>query len=105
MRWFDDRGIRTKLLGSFAILCALLALVGYMGVRTGQGIMVDQDEITHDHIPSMVAMYDARVALLTVQSGVQAAALTDDPAERNALVQDARGHLAKLDGALDAFRA
>jgi hypothetical protein len=51
-RVVTDRSIRVKLLGSFAVICASLAAVGFVGIHTAQSLKANLDFVAKEQMPS-----------------------------------------------------
>ena len=45
MQWFHDRGTSVKLLGSSGLICAIMGVVGWMGVNTAQRVKGSLNEV------------------------------------------------------------
>ncbi|MCC6176259.1 MAG: MCP four helix bundle domain-containing protein, partial [Chloroflexi bacterium] len=105
MGWFENRSIRVKLLGSFAAVCAVMALVGYIGVTTAQGIKGRLDEVNSDLMPGAAALSDAQVNIVQVQRDVRSSILVDDQKEIEALRARVKDDFARVEAALTAYKA
>ena len=104
MRWIQDRGTATKMLLSFALVCALMAVVGAVGATTASGIEQRLVTVGDVNLPGIRALNQTRVAMITVQRDLRSALLTDDPVETTALVTSARTALRTMDEAYQAYK-
>ncbi|MGE3268426.1 MAG: methyl-accepting chemotaxis protein [Chloroflexota bacterium] len=103
MSWFHDRGTLAKLLGSFGLICAIMALVGFIGLQTATGVKRNLDSVGRNSVPSVVAVQKTRYALTAAQRDLRGAIVTDDAAEGAALVDNARKRVAEMDEQWKAY--
>jgi hypothetical protein len=89
MRWFHDRSTLAKLLGTFAVLCAVMGIVGYLGVNTAQAIKADVDNATGNLLPSALAAAAIDGSLNDVRVNVRSATMTSDAKQTAQFVQTA----------------
>jgi CHASE3 domain sensor protein len=52
MRRISDFRLGWKLLGSFGVVCTLLAVVGGVGLWTSASVKVNLDQVATDNLPS-----------------------------------------------------
>src|SRR6478752_1558386 len=71
MGWFVNRGVRTKLMLSFGLVCVLMLFVGGLGLKTVAGIREDEENIAGNSLPSTVALGRANAALVWAQRDVR----------------------------------
>jgi len=76
LRWVRERGTRDKLLGTVGGLCLVIALVGYLGLRTAMGMLTSLTYFEQVLVPSNVAAVSAREGLRNAR---QQASLAADP--------------------------
>src|SRR5215211_2048798 len=84
--WFLNRGVRTKLMLSFGLVCVLLLFVGALGIKTAAGIRDDEEKIAHNNLPSVVALAKANAAIVRAQRDVRSAVLLEDQKQSDALL-------------------
>lgn len=70
MHWFHDRSTLVKLLGTFAIICVLMVMVGYNGFVTAQGIQANLDYAHQNLLPTTVSLLTARVNIISAQRDI-----------------------------------
>ncbi|MCC6177053.1 MAG: MCP four helix bundle domain-containing protein [Chloroflexi bacterium] len=105
MRWFHDLGTLKKLLGSFGLICAVMALVGYLGIHTAANVREDLDDVGDNNVPSMVALLKTETALAEVQRDIRSAILSSDRREIDALRAKVTTGLAEADQNWATFKA
>jgi methyl-accepting chemotaxis protein len=95
MDWFDRLGLRWKLLSSFGVVLALLALVGGIGLaRLGQ--MHDAvDDLYERHMLGLARIMQANVDVVASGRAEKDAILADDRAEVERHAASARDHLGR----------
>src|SRR4051794_26430835 len=105
MGWFLDRGVRTKLMMSFGMVCALMVFVGGLGIYTAAGLKEDEGEIGRNNLPSTVALARASAAMLRAQRDVRTAILVEDPKQVEALLASTQAHVDDATKSMAAYRA
>jgi methyl-accepting chemotaxis protein len=105
MRWLSDLRVRTKLLGSFLVICAILVGAGYLGVTTAQGIKAHLDTVSLNLLPSAVALADTQANLIRAQRDIRSAVLVDDQREIDEFVQKFKQEAATAEAAFAAYQA
>jgi len=104
MSWFNNRSIRTKLLGSF------IAVVALLGVATGFAILAIQQAVDnmgelHDtHVLGLVTLDEAKQELLLSNVTTMDALLADSPSEAAAIVTEAAAHVTATKRLLTEYR-
>ena len=89
MLWFHNVSTLAKLLGTFAALCAVMGIVGYLGVSTAQAIKADVDNATGNLLPGALAAAAIDGSLNDIRVNVRSAALTSDAKQTAEFVQSA----------------
>ncbi|MCC6178130.1 MAG: Tar ligand binding domain-containing protein [Chloroflexi bacterium] len=105
MRWFHNLGIQTKLLGTFGTVCAIMALVGYLGISTAQSINAQLNDANTVNIPSVDALATTQASFLRAQRDVRSVIQATDPGEANALFAKVKDSLRESDEAWAAYKA
>ncbi|HEY8476574.1 MAG TPA: methyl-accepting chemotaxis protein [Chloroflexota bacterium] len=105
MSWFHDRSTMVKLLVTFGLLCAVLAVVGYFGLSTAEGIQRHLTSVSKDNLPSAIALGKVQASVLRAQRDIRTALLTDDPQERQTALQNVQSRLSTLKEAMAAYKA
>jgi methyl-accepting chemotaxis protein len=105
MRWLHDRGTFTKLLGSFAVVCALLGFAGWEGIRTAEEIEHRLSFMGEVTVPSIQELHHTRAAVLTAQRDARGALLATDPQEVSRSVESTRAALSALDRHFARYKA
>ncbi|MGI9147643.1 MAG: putative bifunctional diguanylate cyclase/phosphodiesterase [Chloroflexota bacterium] len=76
-RWWQF-GLLGQLLAAFSTVCAVLAVVGFIGIATALSIKAGLDEVGKHQVPSTVRLGATRQALIAAQRDLLNALLTDD---------------------------
>src|SRR3712207_1688713 len=97
MQWFHDRGALAKLLGSFGAVCAVMALVGWMGLSTAQGINEKLEGVGGNNLPSIRALNRTKAAIVTAQRDIRSAILVEDMADVQAQLGNVKQGVAAID--------
>ena len=93
MQWFHNRSTLTKLLGTFASVCVLMAIVGYMGISTAQSIKAGLDEVGGSVLPSTRSIATAQYNLAKAQRDIRTAVLSHDKASTDAAITKMKGEI------------
>jgi len=105
MRWFHDRSTRVKLLGTFALVCAVMAGVGYLGMDTAQGVMAKLDTAGNVMVPGALSLATAEINLVKAQRDAEGAVLASDPQQVKALLDKMSAELTKSEQGWAAYKA
>ncbi|MFN8633819.1 MAG: methyl-accepting chemotaxis protein [Chloroflexota bacterium] len=105
MQWFHDRGTLSKLLGSFLAVCAIMGVVGWLGVSTARNINDNLNDVGGDNVPTILALAATRSALLNAQVEIRSSTMTNDSELTSQYLANARRFLADSDKAFAAFTA
>jgi methyl-accepting chemotaxis protein len=84
MGWFNDLGIRWKLLGGFGALLAALLAVGGLGLRQFLAAGAATERVAGVEMAAVETALDAQVQLLTMQRELRQALLVDGEEARRA---------------------
>ncbi|HWR14514.1 MAG TPA: methyl-accepting chemotaxis protein [Terriglobales bacterium] len=82
MTWFANLKISTKLLGSFVIVAAIAAVIGWMGLSTSAKMAAVSSDVHKNHLISMRELLKANHAFLSARIAIRDSLLTSSPAER-----------------------
>ena len=63
MQWFHNRGTFARLLGSFGVVCTIMAVVGWMGISATQFVRASFEEVSDVRLPSIRALNYATAAI------------------------------------------
>jgi methyl-accepting chemotaxis protein len=74
----SNLSVRHKFLGVLGIVCLVVLLVGYLGVRTAQGMNAELNRVESDVLPGVLALSRTREAALRTQSDLLNALLAVD---------------------------
>jgi methyl-accepting chemotaxis protein len=105
MRWFNDRGILAKLLGTFATLCVVMGFVGYLGINTAQAIKGQLDAMSDDLLPSTRYLGTAEINVVKAQRDLNAAVLVSDQQQQDSLVTKVNGEISTAEQSFAAYNA
>src|SRR4051812_44280529 len=105
MQWFHDRGTLAKLLGSFMVVCAVMAAVGWMGLSTAQQVKSRLDGVGGNNVPGILSLAKTRAGLLTAQRDIRTAILVSDRKDIDTWLTSTRAALADADKAYAAYAA
>ncbi|MGE3268718.1 MAG: methyl-accepting chemotaxis protein [Chloroflexota bacterium] len=105
MGWLHNRGTLAKLLGSFALVCVLLGIVGWVGIDTAQGIERRLELVGNNSLPSVRALNQVRIVVLTIQRDLRSALLAADSQDTARYLQAARAGFSHLDQAFTTYKA
>jgi methyl-accepting chemotaxis protein len=98
-------GIQFKLLGSFLVVCALTAVVAYVGAATAQTVKANLDNVGGNLLPTTMALASVSGNIFQAQRDIRAAVLVSDQKEIEALVAKTRAELAASEKAWAAYKA
>ena len=105
MSWFNNRSIRTKLLGSFIAVVALLGVATGFAILAIQQAVDDMGEMHDTHLKGVVAVGEAEQAVQASAAVTLEALVADSPAASAAIVTEASSHLTVAKAKLAEFRA
>jgi methyl-accepting chemotaxis protein len=105
MSWFSNLRLRVKLLGSFGLVCLIMAIVGGLGVSTAQRLETNLNGLGLNELPSTIALGETQSNLLLGQRGIRSAILADDPQAIKTYVDAGRKGLDDSDSALATYLA
>jgi methyl-accepting chemotaxis protein len=105
MGWFVNRGVRTKLMLSFGLVCVLMLFIGGLGLKTVAGIREDEENIAANSLPSTVALGRANAAMVRAQRDVRSAVIAEDQKQTDAYLASVQTQLDEMTKALAAYRA
>ena len=105
MQWFHDRGTLAKLLGSFTVVCAVMAVVGWMGLSAAQSVKSNLDGVGKNDVPGILSLAKTRAGLLTAQRDIRTAVLVSDRKDIDTWLTSTRTALADADKAYAAYAA
>src|ERR1044071_5276328 len=105
MGWFHNRSTLTKLLGVFAVMCVIMAAVGYLGLATARDIKTDLDEVSDDLLPGsrLAGMIEADV--YQISADTRSAVLSNDAHESEQFIRDANDGFADLEHDVALFKS
>lgn len=86
MSWFNNRSIRTKLLGSFIAVVALLGVATGFAILAIQQAVDDMGEMHDTHLKGVVAVGEAEQAVQASAAVTLEALVADSPAASAAIV-------------------
>jgi methyl-accepting chemotaxis protein len=105
MSLFLDLRLRWKLLGAFGAVCLIMAVVGWIGVSTAQGIQSRLDDVGGTNLPSVAALGKAQSNLLLGQRSIRSAILATDPKAISGYVDTGRKAIADSSTAWNQYMA
>ena len=105
MQWLHDRGTLFKLVGSFGVVCVIMAAVGWMGFSTAGGVKTNLDQVGTNNVPTVLALAKTQASMLRVQRDIAQAVLTSGQQETDTFVASARDRLSTLDTSWAAYKA
>jgi methyl-accepting chemotaxis protein len=105
MQWFHDRGTLSKLLGSFGLICVIMAAVGWMGLSTAGRVKARLDDVGSENVPSIVALSKVQAWVLRSQRDARNAVIATDQKEVDAFLAQTLDDLASVDKAWTAYTA
>jgi methyl-accepting chemotaxis protein len=98
-------GIRAKLLGGFGLMVVLIAVIGYIGMSTAQGINGSLQDVGKVSLGSVQALAAAQANVMRAQRDVRGAVLADNTDETLALLGQVEASLNAADKAWTAYKA
>ena len=105
MQWFHDRGTLTKLLGAFAALCAVLALVGFLGLYTARSIQARLSDVGRGELPAVEQLALTHGSILQAQRDMLNAVLASDPQEREGFIGWTQRYLSDAQTSFAVYKA
>src|SRR6185369_450832 len=103
MNWFKDVKVSTKLMGSFAIVAAIAALIGWMGLAGTRKLAAVADDIYQNQVISIAEVQGANNEFLSVRMGLRDMALAKAN-ERPNLDRRVREHFRAIDEHLGKYK-
>ena len=105
MNLFSNMRLRWKLLTAFGAVCAVMAVVGLVGINTAQRIKGDLDDVAANNLPSVVAIGQTQSNVLIAQRSIRSAILADDSKEIQGYLDEGQRALDSADKALATYTA
>ncbi len=105
MSWFNNRPLMAKLIGSFAVVIALLGITTAFAIQALTAAVADTEELYETHVEGLIVLDEAKQEFLLGNIYTMDALLADDAAEATETVAIAEGHVATAVEKLNAFRA
>jgi methyl-accepting chemotaxis protein len=78
MQWFHNLSTLAKLLGTFAAVCVVMAVVGYMGISSAQNIKANLDDVGGGVLSGTRDIGIVQYKLTEAQREVRTALISDD---------------------------
>ncbi|MCC7364381.1 MAG: MCP four helix bundle domain-containing protein [Dehalococcoidia bacterium] len=94
MSWFNNLGIRWKLLGMAFVACAITGVVGAFALRTAGDLHAHVNQLGNENIVKSETIGDLRWHIMTAGRDYRQALLLRDPAERAKWVESTKENIA-----------
>jgi methyl-accepting chemotaxis protein len=104
MQWFHNRSTLAKLLGTFAAVCVVMAVVGYMGISTAQSIKANLDEVGGPVLSNVSDVALVQYNLAQAQRDVRSAILSPDKQQATTFVTKMTGEITASEQAWAAYK-
>jgi methyl-accepting chemotaxis protein len=105
MRWFLNLMTMTKLLLGFTVVCAILAFVGYTGIRQTDRVNAQLEDIYSNRLVPIADLGDAHAAALNIARLAYVHIIATDAAEKQSTEQQVSDYERKLKLFMDRYRA
>ncbi len=105
MKRFHDRSVMTKLLGTFVVLCVVMAFVGYIGISAARNINAGLNQLNRDELPSIVAVLKTQGLVMQAARDIRSAILERDGAAIRAQTDRVARGTEDIDAAFGAYLA
>jgi methyl-accepting chemotaxis protein len=92
MQWFHNLSTLAKLLGTFAAVCVVMAVVGYMGIRSSQSLKTNLDDVSA-LVTSTRNIGLTQYELAKAQRDIRTAILSADKAATDAAITKMKGEI------------
>ncbi|MFN8526962.1 MAG: MCP four helix bundle domain-containing protein [Chloroflexota bacterium] len=105
MGWLHDVPLRVKLFGSFGVMFAVMAAVGFAGIHAAGEIRGHLDETLEEQLPAAKQLARVEVSVAHAERDARGVLLTQDPRAVNRLRTQAVSSLAAVDETWGKFKA
>ena len=102
-RWWGDRSVKTKVLGTVAVGAVVTATVGLMGLQALGAAATSADELYDNNLEGAVAATVVDGVLSDMRVTARDALIAGSPEESAQRLQDLDGHHADFAAALEAY--
>jgi methyl-accepting chemotaxis protein len=97
MHWYRNRRTVTKLMIAFALMAAMMAVVGYQGLAAARTLNGVIDDLYVKHMVGAAAIYQMEVLVPTVGREARQALIAPDSAGRELCARNLEGYFADLE--------
>ncbi|MCC7366563.1 MAG: MCP four helix bundle domain-containing protein [Dehalococcoidia bacterium] len=104
MSWFNNVSVRWKLLGTILLVSGIMGVVGYLGIRTAQGIKGDLDGVAGNNLASVQLLDEMAQSYLKSGRDLRTAILVSDQASVDANLDSAEKLMAQHEAAVAEYR-
>jgi methyl-accepting chemotaxis protein len=103
MHWYRNRRTVTKLMIAFALMAALMAVVGYQGLAAARTLSGTIDNLYAQHMVGAAAIYQMEVLIPTIGRDARQALIAPDTQGRELCARNLEGYFADLEDHIAAI--
>ncbi len=104
MNSLKSLSVRTKIIGSFVVVLAMMSLAILVSLRALSDSVARSEELNNEHLAGMAELFPGQANLLISRQNTMEAFLADTPAEAVVLAGESEKHLASARAHLVTYR-